>query len=54
MAACMTCSLLIEAQAWETLIRRVIATHKWEAKDMRSRVIFMYQAVFGERFTVTE
>jgi hypothetical protein len=52
-AACMTCSLLIEASAWETLIRRVLATHKWE-EDMRPRVIFMYQAVFGEKFTVTE
>lgn len=53
-AACMTCSLLIEAQAWETLIERVIAAHRWNEADMRPRVIFMYQAVFGERFTVTE
>jgi hypothetical protein len=53
-AACMTCSLLIEAHAWETLIKRVTTTHKWEDKDMRPRIIFMYQAVFGEKFTVTE
>ncbi len=53
-AACMTCSLLIEAQAWETLIQRVIATHKWNEPDMRPRIIFMYQAVFGEKFTVKE
>jgi hypothetical protein len=53
-AACMTCSLLIEAKAWETLIRRVCTTHKWDEKDMRPRVIFMYQAVFGEAFRVTE
>ena len=53
-AACMTCSLLIEAQAWESLLRRVIAAHKWDVLDMRPRVILMYQAVFGERFTVKE
>lgn len=53
-AACMTCSLLIEAQAWETFLRRVCATHKWEESDMRPRIVFMYRAVFGERFTVTE
>jgi hypothetical protein len=51
-AACMVCSLLIEAQAWEPLIQRVIATHRWDAADMRPRVIFMYQTVFGEKFTV--
>lgn len=52
-AACMTCSLLIEAHAWETLLRRVCTTHKWAA-DMRPKLIFMFQAVFGDRFTVTE
>jgi hypothetical protein len=53
-AACITCSLLIEAQAWEKLIQRVIRTHQWTESDMRPRVIFMYQAVFGEKFTVRE
>jgi hypothetical protein len=53
-AACLVCSLLIEAQAWEPLIRRAIAAHGWTEGDMRRRVIWMYQAVFGDKFTVSE
>jgi hypothetical protein len=53
-AACMVCTLLIEAKAWEPLISRIAAMHKWEEKKMRPRIIFMYKAVFGREFTVSK
>lgn len=54
-AACMVCCLLIEAGAWEALIRRVTAAHNWTERIVpRAKIIFMYKAVFAERFTLTK
>lgn len=51
-AACMVCTLLIEARAWEPLIARAYKTHKWQGKEMRERIIFIYRTVFGDEFTL--
>lgn len=55
-AACRDCEALIEAGEWESLIERALlgmdAKGGMRATVLRAKIIWMYQQVFGEKFTV--
>ena len=57
-AACRDCETLIEAGEWESLIERALlgmdAKGGMRATVLRAKIIWMYQQVFGEKFTVTK